>query len=524
MSSKMIKNALIYDGTGSNPYKGSILINGDFISSIFPNGCELPQADICIDADGLICTPGFIDIHRHADYALFETNFGLNELSQGLTTVINGNCGMSGAPLSIEKDKQVFAYQEPIIGKVPESAHVDSFDSYSESVSQRSPMLNTGCLVGLGTIAAKFNGISSAFQKSSLSQIQKEIEKAVCGGAIGVSLGLGYKPAFLYDTADIIDCLESIKGSDIPVSVHMRQEGDEMLSALTESISIAKALHVPLEISHLKAIGRKNWHCSIPKALDMLNRAVEEGVRIGWDVYPYTAGSTQLVHVLPPEISGHEAEVLSDNNLYANVERRISENSDFENIIRLCGYENIYPGNLREIEFLPYNGLSIAEGAKKVGIPPLKWLLTILSKEKVAPSMLDFITCEDDIITALKDPYTSVISDSIYPADGNYHPRVAGTYTRIIEKYVLQENALSLQEAIRKMTAIPASRMGLKSRGMLKQNYKADICVFDPSHLKETAVYGKPLSPSVGMKYVLINGKIVLQSGEIVNAHAGRCL
>lgn len=516
-----INNALVIDGSGNAPYKASVFIRDDRIADILPGNREPISADKVIDGEGLVCTPGFIDIHRHEDYALFEDNFGVNELSQGLTTIINGNCGMSGAP--IKKQSEVFRYQAPVMGKVPSSVETGGICSYLDSLKDRRPALNAGILAGLGTIAAGVNGVHEPFRRGNLFKIQQGLDKALGEGAAGVSLGIGYKPLYGYSKEEIVSCLEPIKSSNIPVSVHMRQEGDGMLDALKESISIAKALDLRMEISHLKSIGKQNWQKTMPQALSLLHEAMEDGIRIGWDMYPYTAGSTQLMHVLPPEFCGREAETLQDRALYDQLEQRLSNGSDFENAIRLCGYENIFPGHLIDAFLRDYNGLSLLDGAVKAGMPPLRWLLTILSTEK-SPSMIDFITCEADIAAALQDRNTVVISDSIYPEDGSYHPRVAGTYSRIIEKYVLKDKVLSIQEAVRRMTSLPAARMNIKDRGMLKPNFKADICLFDPNKIRERAEYGKQLVSSEGMAYVLVNGSIALHNGHISNLHAGGCI
>lgn len=519
-----ITDTLIYDGTGGEPFYGSVIIKDDIIADIVPSGRELPFCENAISGKGLICTPGFIDIHRHADYFLFNDDFGRYELSQGLTTVINGNCGMSGAPVSVTNDTAVEKYQESVLGKIPNNANTENFHIYAESIRSLRPALNVATLVGLGTLAAEANGIHNKLFANNLPTIHRGLEMALEEGAAGVSLGLGYKPAFSYTTDEIISCLAPIKNTDIPVTVHMRQEGDGMLEALQESIRIASTLGVPFEISHLKAIGTRNWQRTIPKAITLLKEAISAGINIGWDVYPYTAGSTQLIHVLPPEICGREAEALKDDNLYAQAERRILYGTDYENIIKLCGYKNIYPGKLMTSTLREFNGLSLYEGALKAEMPPFRWLLTILSEENTPPSMIDFITCESDITYALQDSKTVIISDSIYPSDGHYHPRVAGTYSRIIEKYVMRDKTLSMQNAIRQMTSLPAQRMHIKNRGVLKANCQADLCLFDPKNIHENSDYGKSLIPSCGMKYVFVNGIPALVNGEIKYRHAGCCL
>ena len=522
MSEFLIENATVYDGTGKPPFTGSIWVQDDLIKEVITGSAKAISVQNRMDAQGAAVTPGFIDIHRHADYALFGKEFGLLELSQGLTTMVNGNCGMSGAPIDGKNAIPLKSYQAPVMGYVPEGADIVSAADYFKAVRIHRPAVNAGLLIGIGTLAASANGLRAPFSKETLPIIHRNIEQALTDGAVGVSLGLGYMPAFSYSEKDLLEILAPVAHSGYPVAVHMRQEGDGMPEALEETVRLAKALDTPFEISHIKAIGKKNRRKILPAALKKLREARAEGISVYQDVYPYIAGSTQLEHILPPEACGREAEILKDRQLFSAYLDRIENGTDYENVLRLCGPENVYPGSMHSDFLRPFNGMNLKDGAAAAGVTPPEFLLMILSLER--PSMIDYYAAKEDVEEALADPETAVISDSIYPADGNLHPRVAGAYTRIIEKYVLQEKLLSLEEAVRKMTALPAARMRLKDRGILKKGMKADICLFRPEELHEQSMFGKPVIPSRGMRAVFVNGQPALWNGAIKLLHTGECI
>ena len=284
MSTILIKNALICDGTGSAPYPGAVSVRNGIIEELIPESAALPAADRIIEAEGRVCAPGFIDIHRHADHALFTEAFGINELSQGLTTVINGNCGMSAAPVrDDERGRAITAYQAPILGSAPALCETASMRGYTDSVKAFRPALNIGTLAGLGTIVSGVNGVYGSFDRGTLPLLRNEVEKAVGEGAVGISLGIGYRPLYAYSEDEIVDILQPVRNSRIPLTVHMRQEGDGMPDALRECISVARRLRVPLEVSHLKAIGVRNWEKTMPRARSAASRTRRgSGHRLGY--------------------------------------------------------------------------------------------------------------------------------------------------------------------------------------------------------------------------------------------------
>ena len=300
------------------------------------------------------------------------------------------------------------------------------------------------------------------------------------------------------------------------------------VAALEEMLTVARALQTPLEISHLKAIGRVNWRAAVPQMLAMMESAREDGVDVACDVYPYTAGSTQLIHVLPPECQTGGLEQLSerlgDAAFRAQLRERMQTGEDFENISLLAGWENIRIAALAGAEDQKYVGQSIAALAEKEGKDPFDALFDLLAREHCAVTMIDEIACEDDLEAILRDGHSSIISDSIYPGCGLCHPRVYGTFVRAIERYVCERGVLTLEEAVAKMTGLPAGRLGLRTKGKLIPGLDADILLFRPEALHERDSYADPAEFAEGMETVLVAGVPVLEDGAITGAKPGKIL
>ena len=360
----LIQNARILNGSGSAAVSGDVAVAGGTIAAV---GC-LPGAPArhVIDARGRFLAPGFIDIHRHADAVLFSPEFGKAELAQGLTTVINGNCGLSLAPVDGPYRVDTLLYLAPIVGGLPESRTFPNLSGYCAQAGRIPLRLNAGMLVGMGTLRACVAGFRDGdLSDDEYRQLYHLLERALSGGAMGVSLGLGYAPECFYSTDGLIRALEPLRDSGVPVAVHMRQEGDGVVEALKEMLFVARALRTPVEISHLKAIGKRNWNRAVPEMLALLDQARQDGLDIACDVYPYPAGSTQLIHVLPPEFQagglGALTEALRDPAARAEMRRRMETGRDFENISLLVGFENIRPTSLHLPENQPLEGKTLAE-------------------------------------------------------------------------------------------------------------------------------------------------------------------
>ena len=520
----LIQNGSVIDGSGSPAYAADVAVNGGKIAAI---GHNLGPARQVIDAAGKAVTPGFIDIHRHADAEVFREGFGALELRQGLTTIINGNCGLSAAPIGGPYRQAVLDYLAPITGPVGETVPTGSLGEYLRAAD--GTPLHTGMLAGAGTIRAAIAGYACpTLDQSQLRAVQKALEGALAEGALGVSLGLGYAPECFYTTEELIAVLSVLRGTNIPVTVHMREEGDAVCDALEEMLTVARRLQIPVHISHLKAMGRRNWGEKIPRAIALMDRAREEGLEVSCDVYPYTAGSTQLIHILPPDfLTGGTAAItqrLKDPARRRELAERIQKGRDFDNIAGMVGWDNILCSTLSQPENRPFQGMSVADIAREQGKDPFTCVCDLLVSEACAITMIDFITDEADIEKILRLPYSAVISDSTYPTAGKRHPRVYGTFARILERYVRERRVLTLPEAVASMTAIPAAALGLRGKGRLAAGMDADIAVFDPTAVHEAGTYANPHQSAQGMDWVLVGGVPAIADGALTGAKPGRMI
>lgn len=523
----IISGGMVVDGSGSEPVCADVgILNGKIAAIGDLTGMSAKEL---FDASGKYVTPGFLDIHRHADAAAFREGFGELELMQGLTTIINGNCGLSVAPIEKAHEAEIKNYLAPITGVIGEEVPTDSLADYLDALSKRPLPIHVGMLAGNGIFRANAAGYGvERLNDEHYASIHAQIEQALQDGALGISLGLGYAPECFYETDELIRALSPLKDSGVPITVHMREEGDRVTEAVAEMIEVCRQLHTPVHISHLKAMGKRNWEKKIPQALALIEQARAEGLDITCDVYPYTAGSTQLMHILPPDFltGGIEAVTkrLLDLEKRAELTERIKTGTDFDNIAQLVGWENILMSTLSKPENKPYEGLSIADTAKLKGIDPFDCCYDMLASEHCAITMIDFITCENDIAEILRKPYANVISDSTYPTEGQPHPRLYGTFTRVLEKYVREEKILTIGEAIARMTKLPADALGLNEKGRLEIGADADINVFSLENIHENATYADPKQLSSGMDTIFVGGVKAVSNGKLTGLRNGTVL
>ena len=519
----LIQNAQILDGSGAPAFSGDVALAGGTVAAVGTlGGTEARQV---IDAAGRYLTPGFLDVHRHGDAVMLEAGHGRAELAQGLTTILNGNCGLSPAPVDGPHRQAVLDYLAPITG--PAEAFPTLAD-YRARLTAARPALNAGMLAGMGTLRACAAGFGAGpLSDEAYRAVHTALERALADGALGVSLGLGYAPECFYDTDGLIRALAPLRRSGRVITVHMRQEGDGVEAALEEMLTVAKALETPVEISHLKAIGRRNWRSAVPRMLERIGRARREGLDVTCDVYPYPAGSTQLIHVLPPEFLAGGTEALTaalrDPDKRREMRRRMETGRDFENIVDLVGFEHILAASLKRPEHRAFEGKSIAAIAAAQGKDPFDALFDLLAAEDGGPSMIDFIAHEEDIADILRAPFSGVISDSTYPA-GLLHPRVYGTFPRLLESYVVQKGVLSLPEAVHKITRQAADRFGLTKKGRIEPGADADLCLFALEHIRERGTWAAPEQLAEGMDYVFVNGVPAIAEGRFTGERSGTAL
>ncbi|MEG2924369.1 MAG: D-aminoacylase [Oscillospiraceae bacterium] len=524
----LIKGGIIADGSGDKAYKADLAVLNGKIAEIAPQ-INSPARRV-VDAKGKLVTPGFIDIHRHADVNLFMPSFGEAELRQGLTTIVNGNCGLSCVPCPGKYREEILSFLRPVIGETPRDKQFETFGEYMQMVDKTPLPLNVGMCVGNGTVRAATRGYAKGkLTDSELITAKAHLRDALEGGALGVTLGIVYAPEYNYDADDFVQVLQPMREYSVPLVTHIRGEGDLFHKSLYEVIDIAKRLSVPLHISHFKCIGKRNWRHGAIHALEILNEARAEGLQVDCDVYPYTAGSTQLIQILPPEyLEGGTAQIvkrLQSPACREELRRIFSAPSDsFENLVNSIGWENIRCTSMFCAENQQYLGKSVAEIAAIRSEDPCDTACALLASEECNISMVDFITSEDDVRRILASPLSSVISDSVYPTGGVPHPRLYGAFPKVLIDYVREKQLLPLETAIHKMTAKPAAVYKLANKGLLKVGYDADINVFALSNLCAPASYENPKQFASGFDYIFVKGTLALERDCLTHAPIGELL
>ena len=522
----LIRGGTVIDGTGAPGFSADVAVEGGVIAAVEPLPPDTPARRV-MDAAGKLVTPGFIDIHRHADAAAFRPGFGELELRQGLTTIVNGNCGLSAAPFGPAHREEILAYLAPITGEAPPELETETLAGYF--ASQPPSPIHTGMLVGAGVLRADAAGYAlQRLEKRHYDAIHRSMERALSDGAVGVSLGLGYAPECFYTTRELIEALRPLSGGDVPVTVHMRQEGAGVVDSVREMLTVARTLRIPLQISHLKAMGRDSWGKKIPQVLELLEEARQEGLDVGCDVYPYTAGSTQLLHILPPEFleGGMDAVVrrLADPTQRQTLAHRIETGDGFDDIAKLAGWDGIFLSSLHCPEDEQFLGKSIAEEAAMEHKSPLDSCCDLLIREHCQVTMIDFMAAEEDIAAILRSPLSCLISDATYPTEGMPHPRVYGSCTRLLQHFVGEKGVLSLEEGVRKLTLEPARALRLPGKGVIAEGADADLCVFDPDALAERGTYQQPCRTAEGMTAVFVGGQLAVENGRLTGVKNGRII
>ena len=522
MFDTILRGGTVIDGTGRPAFPADVGITGGTITAV--GDLSAAAAGRTMDVAGRTVTPGFIDIHRHADAAAFRPDYGSLELRQGLTTIVNGNCGLSAAPFGSDHAAAIRAYLRPITGDIPDTLPSASLAAYLAAL--RDLPLHTGMLVGAGILRADTAGYElEHLDEAHYRAIHRAMERALGDGALGVSLGLGYAPECFCTTEELIHTLEPLRGQDIPLTVHMRQEGAGVCTSVEEMLAVARTLRIPLHISHLKAMGRDSWGKKIPRALALLEQARQEGLDVSCDVYPYTAGSTQLLHILPPEFleGGMDAVVrrLADPHERETLAHRIEDGGGFDDIAKLAGWDGIFLSSLHCPEDAPLLGKSIAQEAVLEHKSPLDACCDLLIREHCQVTMIDFMAAEEDIAAILRSPLSCLISDATYPTEGMPHPRVYGSCTRLLQHFVREQGVLTLEQGVHKLTQAPAQALRLAGKGVIAVGADADLCVFDPAALTERGTYQDPCQTALGMDAVLVAGRLAVKNGEMTGVKAG---
>ena len=506
MSGIVIRNARIIDGTGNPWFRGDVAVQGGSIYQIGPqvDNIEGEPPDRVIDAGDMCVCPGFVDIHTHPDLAVFYKEVEDYKLRQGVTTEVAGNCGWTAAPVSPDTGnllKDFMAFMTPPSGVAWDWS---TFGQYLGAVQDSRPATNIAALLGHSTVRIAVMGFElRAPAAKELDQMKALVEDAMEAGAFGLSTGLTDVPATHSENSEIIELAKVASKHGGIYATHIRSEGDRLLESIQEAVEVGQRAGLPVQISHHKAMGRAN-HGKVRESLALLEGAREWGLDITADQYPYTAGSTTMQTLLPnwAQEGGieHIVRRLRDSSTRQKIAKEVV-NAQGETKVG-GSLDNVFVSSVASQNNQRFVGLSITQIAELRNQEPIEAALDLLVEERCAAGMVAFSMSEDDVRMVMGHPTTMIGTDGLF-STGNPHPRLYGTYPRILGRYVRDLKLLTLEEAIRKMTSFPARKLGLGNKGVLRPGADADIVVFDPKTVIDRATFEQAQQYPEGIEYVL---------------------
>lgn len=517
----LIKNALIYDGSGEKPFSGDVAVKDGKIAAI---GNVTGDAVKTVDAKGLSLAPGFIDCHSHSDTALYRDPHRVHVLRMGVTTEIAGQCGYSSSPFLPSMTEQSKNFVNMDKGPVFETLH-----EQIEEISKWELGTNQIYFTGHGILRPDAMELANRpATDDEIAKMQDLLTESIQQGSLGVSTGLSYVPGIYSDTHELTELGRAAGMSGGIYTTHSRSESMGLFDSVAECIHISKEGKVPVNISHFKCVGKPFWkRCE--EALAMIDQANAEGADITLDCYPYIAASTTTLSAMPPRFLDHGAvafaKSLEDPEIVEAIRKEIYEINDpsWDNSLYYVGAENFLV--VRALETPWAIGKTYAEIGKQLGIEPFDAIMYMLKANNGTVYECRFSMCEENVEMILKHPNCMVGSDGIYqPGEASAHPRAFGTFPRYLGHYIRDRKILSREEGIRRITGMPAHRYGLKGKGEIKVGFDADLVLFDYDTIIDHADFLDPFKPNEGIHQVYIDGKLVLEDNEPTGVWAGKYL
>jgi len=521
----VIRNGTIYDGSGSAPFRGDVAIKDDLIAAL---GANLKKGTVEIDAGGLAVSPGFINMLSWGVESLIEDGRGESDLRQGVTLEVFGE-GDSMGPLSDVMKADLLKRQ----GDIRYDIKWTTLGEYLEYLMERGVSPNVASFVGATTVRIHALGYEDRIASTGELAVMRElVRQAMEEGAVGLGSSLIYAPAFYAPTEELIELAKVVSKYDGLYISHIRSEGSRVLEAVDELIRTAREAKVRAEIYHLKVAGKSNWHRR-DQVIAKIEAARREGLQITADMYPYAASGTGLDAIMPPWVQegGHEEWVkrLKDPDMRRRVEEEMCTPTDeWENMYLGTGPENMLLTAFKSEKLKPMAGKTLAAVAVMRGKSPPQTAMDLVIEDDSRVGTIYFSMSEADVRRNAASPWVSLGSDAgcISP-EGVFmktlpHPRAYGTFARFLGKYVRDEKVATLEDAVRRLTSLPAGNLKLKQRGMLKAGYFADIVAFDPTKIRDHATFEKPAQYSTGVVHVFVNGVPVVKDGDHTSAKPGR--
>lgn len=520
----LIKNCRLYDGSGNEPFCADIAITGDRIGSVLPvsDSASLAAAKT-IDAKGLSVAPGFIDVHSHSEFTLLADNRAEGKVLQGITTEINGNCGLSAAPLYGE----AFRRRETDLQELGIVPRWSDFNEYFSLLEKKGLPYNFATLAGHGNIRASVMGYEDRPpEKTETAGMHRYLSEALSSGALGISTGLIYPPGTYADTEELSGLARSAKGKIY--TSHMRSEGDRLIEAIKEAVKIGAESGIAVHISHIKTSGKKNWG-KIDDAIALIEDARANGITVTCDRYPYTSAATDLDAVLPPwtYAGGAEEEMrrLKDKAVCMQIKKEVLEQHPDDEYWKNITVSSVNLGSNKWME-----GRTVAYVSSEMGVEPVDLLTDLLIEERLRPGAIFHSMSEDNLKKFLALPYVMIGSDSSARSTcgltriGKPHPRGFGTFPRFIGRYARDYGLMSISSAVHKATMLPAETFRLKDRGRVQDGFFADIVIFDEESIIDRATFDEPFLRPEGVEYLIVNGMPVVWQGSFTGHTPGRVL
>ena len=518
----LIRGGTVFDGTGAEGFAADVGILDGRIAAVAPTLTN--RAGEVIDARGLIVAPGFIDIHSHGDGSMFEDPRSESVIRQGITTIIAGQDGSSRAPRRPTADRGA---------RIRRSFDIDEeFESLGEffgAVDRLRPSMNVASMVGLGTVRGVVVGQANRpATPEEIAQMRALVEGALAQGACGASSGLEYTPNAFASIEEEIELCKPLTPRRLPYATHMRNEADTLMEAIEEAIAIAKGAGCPLQISHLKTQGPRNFG-KIEQVFARLEAVKREGLDVAYDRYPYIAYSTGLTSLFPPwsRDGGTSAFLrrLDDPEVAERIKREV-----LSKVEMIGGWNNVMVTSVRDARDRTAEGRRMGDYAQLVGADAYDVTTALLKRNGGSVGMVGFAMSEDNLERFLAHPLGMLCTDGGgFAIDGptrrgSPHPRGIGSFPRMLGRYVREEKAVTMAQAIHKMTAFPASRVRLADRGRIAAGMAGDVTIFDPATVMDRADFSQPFQYPEGIRVVLVNGHITLRDGIRSERRSGQVL
>lgn len=520
----VIRDVTIVDGSGALSFRGDIGINGGRFASVgesCPVGGEME-----VDGSGLVAAPGFVDIHSHSDYYLLVNGLAESKIRQGVTTEIGGNCGYSAAPVyGKTREERQTVYSDLFSLDLP----WERAGEYLDHLSRRGSSVNFALLIGHNTVRSSvMYGSDAPPSRKQLAAMVRIVTESMDEGAVGLSTGLIYSPGCFAEPDEMVALCEAVRQRGGIFAAHIRSEGNRLLESIDEVVDVAERARIPLQISHLKTSGAANWH-KLDEAFRKIESAQARGVDVTCDRYPYIASNTGLSAVLPEWAfeGGVERLVwrLGDEGERARMREAIlaeHPEDDYFGKIMICA--------VTQGEHEKYVGRRVLDCAMAEGKDPFAFTFDLLAAERNMVDAIYFTMNEANLGRILSKPYVMIGSDSGAKSmegplgEGSPHPRAYGTFPRVLQEFVREQNLLTLEEAVRKMTFDPLRRVGIQDRGLIRRGYAADLVLFDAGRIADEATYEAPKQYPRGIEMVCVNGEIVVRRGEHTGRRPGQIL